>query len=79
VRKVNGLERWVYAAIGVDGNEVLSMKVYPSRNMLATKLSIRDVIKYCYGEPSFAADGALWPVEALKSLGLQYGVESFRR
>jgi putative transposase len=37
--KVNGLEYWVYAAVDVDGNEVLSMKVYPSRNMLATKLS----------------------------------------
>lgn len=69
----------VYAAVDVDGNEVLSMKVYPSRNMLATKLSIRAVLKYCDGKPSFAADGAPWLVEALKSLGLQYGIESFRR
>jgi len=77
--EVNGLEYWVYAAVDVDGNQVLSMKVYPSRNMLATKLSIRDVLKYCYGKPSFAVDGTPWMLEALKSLGLQYGVESFRR
>ena len=77
--KVNGLEYWVYAAVGVDGNQVLSMKVYPSRNMLATKLSIRDVLKYCDGKPSFAVDGTPWMLEALKSFGLQYGVGSFRR
>jgi transposase-like protein len=57
--KVNGLERWVYAAIGVDGNEVLSMKVYPSRNMLATEPLIRDILKHRDGGPSFAVDGAL--------------------
>ena len=28
--KVNGLEYWVYAAIDVDRNEVLSMGVFPS-------------------------------------------------
>jgi len=39
--KVNGLEYWIYAAIDVDVNEVLSMRVYSSRNMLATKLFIK--------------------------------------
>ena len=29
--KVNGLEYWVYAAVDVDRNEVLSMRVYPSK------------------------------------------------
>jgi len=30
--KVNGLEYWVYAALDVDRNEIISMRVYPSRN-----------------------------------------------
>jgi putative transposase len=42
--KVNGLEYWVYAAIDIDRNEILSMEVYPSRNMLVTELFISDVL-----------------------------------
>jgi putative transposase len=49
--KVNGLEYWVYAAIDVDRNEILSMRVFPSRNSLATKLFIEDVLKHRYGMP----------------------------
>ena len=77
--KVNGLEYWVYAAIDVDGNEILSMRVYPSRNMLAMELFIRDVLRCCDGRPNFTFDGAPWLREALKRLDLQYNVESFRR
>jgi len=33
--EVNGY--WVYAALDVDGNEILSMRVYPSRNALAAE------------------------------------------
>jgi transposase-like protein len=29
--KVNGLEYWAYAALDVDRNEILSMRVYPSK------------------------------------------------
>jgi len=30
--KVNGEQYWVYSALDVDGNELLSMRVYPTRN-----------------------------------------------
>jgi len=56
--KFNGLEYWVYAAIDIDGNEILSMKVYPSRNMLVTELFISDALNYCYGKPMFTVDDA---------------------
>jgi transposase-like protein len=49
--KVNGY--WVYAALDVDGNEILSMRVYPSRNALAAEQFIREVLKYCDGKPTF--------------------------
>jgi putative transposase len=76
--KVNGLEYWVYAAIDVDKNEVLSMRVFSSRNMLATKLFVEDVLKYCDGRPTFVVDSAPWLRGVLEELGLKYNVESFR-
>jgi putative transposase len=76
--KVNGLEYWVYAAIDVDRNEVLSVRVFPSRNALATKLFVEDVLKYCDGRPTFVVDSAPWLRGVLEELGLRYRVESFR-
>jgi transposase-like protein len=76
--KVNGLECWVYAAIDVDGNEILSMEVYPSKDLPVTGLSISDVLNYCHGKLMFAFDGAPWLTEALKELGLGYNIESLR-
>lgn len=76
--KVNGLEYWVYAAIDVDRNEILSMRVFSSRNVLATKLFIEEVLKRCYGKPTFAVDSAPWLRGVLEELGLRYSVESFR-
>jgi hypothetical protein len=32
--KINGLEYWVYAALDVDRNEILSMRVYSSEIIL---------------------------------------------
>ena len=77
--KVNGLEYWAYAAIDVDRNEVLFMRVFPSRNVLATKLFVEDVLKYCDGRSTFTVDSAPWLAGVLEELGLRYKVESFRR
>jgi transposase-like protein len=77
--KVDGLEYWAYAAIDVDGNEILSMSFFPSRNVLATKLFIEEVLRYCDGTPTFAVDGAPWLAGVVKELGLRYNVEPFRR
>ena len=77
--KVNGLEYYVYAAIDVDRNEILSMKVYHSRNTLASELFIREILNYCEGKPKFIVDNAPWLKQALKELGLEHEVESFRR
>jgi putative transposase len=76
--KVNGLEYRVYAAIDVDGNEVLSVRVFPSRNVLATKLFVEDVLKHCDGKTTFVIDSAPWLRGVLEELGLRYRVESFR-
>ena len=74
---INGLEYWVYAVLDVDRNEILSMRVYPSRNILATRQFIREVLSYCDGEPKFIVDNTPW-LSSLEELGLPYSVESFR-
>jgi len=76
--KVNGLEYWVYAALDVDGNEIISMRVYPSRNALAAEQFINEVLKYCEGKPTFIIDNAPWLKQPLKELDLQYNAESLR-
>ena len=75
---INGLEYWVYAALDVDRNEILSMRVYPSRNLLATRQFIREVLNYCDGKPTFIIDNAPWLKKAIEELGLKYNTESFQ-
>jgi len=77
--KANGSEYWVYTAIDVDRNEIISRRVFPSGSSLATKLFLEEVLKYCEGEPSFTVDSAPRLTAALKETGLGYNVESFRR
>jgi transposase-like protein len=48
------------------------MSVFPSRNVLATKLFIEDVLKYCDGRPTFVVDSAPWLRSVLEELGLRY-------
>ncbi|MGC8911645.1 MAG: hypothetical protein ACP5K8_06185 [Nitrososphaeria archaeon] len=43
--RLTGLEYYVYAAIDVDRNKIISIKVYHLRNILAPELSIRENIK----------------------------------
>ena len=58
----------------VDRNEVLSMRVYPSRNILTTKQFIHEVLNYCIGK--YFVDDAPWLKQALEELGLTYNIES---
>jgi putative transposase len=43
--KVNGLEYWVYVAVDVDKNEIISMRAFPYKNVLATKLFVEEVLE----------------------------------
>jgi putative transposase len=78
VVRANGENYYVYVAIDVDRNELILMKVYPSRNYLTTKLFILEVLKYCENKPIFIVDKAPWLIKALESLGLNYEHQSFR-
>ena len=76
--KANGEKYYIYAAIDIDRNELILMRVYPSRNYLTTKLFITEVLKYCENKPKFVVDKAPWLIKALESLGLEYEHQSFR-
>jgi len=77
VVKANGKNYYVYAAIDVERNELIAMRVYPSRNFLTTKLFVAEVLKYCENRPKFIIDRAPWLINAMKSLGLSYKCQAF--
>jgi len=70
--KVNGLEYWVY--IDVDRNEILSMRAFPYRNVLATKLFVEEVDAVL--EPVHEAFYAV--LQPLKEVGLSCHVLGLR-
>ena len=78
VVKANGKKYYVYAAIDVERNELILMRVYTTRNYLTTKSFIKEVLEYCENEPKFVIDKAPWLIDALKSLGLEFEHQTFR-
>ena len=78
VVKANGKKYYVYAAIDVERNELILMRVYTTRNYLTTKLFITEVLKYCENKPKFIIDKAPWLRKALESLNLEFEHQSFR-
>ncbi|MHC1625834.1 MAG: DDE-type integrase/transposase/recombinase [Methanoculleaceae archaeon] len=78
VVKANKKRYYVYAAIDVERNELILMRVYPTRNWLVTKSFVKEVLKYCENKPKFVIDKAPWLIDALKSLNLEFEHEGFR-
>ena len=78
VVKANRKRYYVYAAIDVERNELILMRVYTTRNYLTTKSFVKEVLKYCENKPKFVIDKAPWLIEAMKSLGLEYEHQTFR-
>ncbi|WP_290596030.1 MULTISPECIES: DDE-type integrase/transposase/recombinase [unclassified Archaeoglobus] len=78
VVKANKKKYYVYAAIDVDRNEPILMRVYTTRNYLTTKSFIKEVLKYCENKPKFVVDKALWLIDALESLNLEFEHQTFR-
>ncbi len=78
VVKANKKRYYVYAAIDVERNELILMRVYTTRNYL-TKSFVKEVLDYCENKPKFIVDKAPWLIDALKSLGLEYEHQTFRK
>jgi len=58
VVKANKKHYYVYAAIDVERNELILMRVYTTRNFLTTKSFIKEVLEYCENKPRFVVDKA---------------------
>jgi transposase-like protein len=71
--EVNGLKYWVYAALDVDRNKIISMMVF--QELAGYKLSIEEVLLYCVGNHTFVVDRA--PLAQRSSRG--YGPQINRR
>ena len=76
--KPNKKRHFVYSAVDVERNELILMRVYTTRNWLITKSFIKEVLKCCENKPKIVIDEALWLIEALKSLNLEFEHEGFR-
>ncbi len=78
VVKANKKRYYVYAAIDVERNELILMRVYTTRNRLVTGSFVREVPNYCENGPRFVIDEAPWLKRTLESLNLEFEHEGFR-
>ena len=79
VVKANKKRYYVFSAVDVERNELILMKVYPTRNYLTAKSFVKEVLNYCENKPKFVIDKAHWLKRALESLGLEFEHETFRK
>jgi len=79
VIKVNGRQFYLYAALDVERNEIVWMRVYSHRNSLTTLHFVKTVLKYCRNKPVFVVDKGPWYKSVFERLGLDYEHESFGR
>ena len=59
VVKANKKRYFVYSAVDIERNELILMKVYPTRNWLITRSFVKEVLNYCENKPKFVIDRAL--------------------
>ncbi len=78
VVKARKKKYYVYSAVDVEGNELILMKVYTTRNYLTVKSFIKEVLNYCENKPKFIVDKAPWLIDALENLKLDFEHETFR-
>gem|GEM_PF-1478031 len=76
VIKING-KRFYQAALDLERNEVVWMRVYPARNYLTTRDFLKNVLKYCENKPRFLVDRGPWYNDVFRDLKLSYAHETF--
>ena len=53
---MNGRQFYLYAALEVERNEIVWMRVYSHRNYLSTLNFVKNDLKYCKNKPVFVVD-----------------------
>ncbi|MBW9222222.1 IS6 family transposase, partial [Methanothermococcus sp. SCGC AD-155-C09] len=67
-----------YSAVDVEKNELILMRVYTTRNYLATRSFVNEVLKYCRSKVKFLIDPPML-ISALKSLNLKFEYQPLGR
>jgi len=62
--KYNGKNCYLFAALDVEGNKIIYLRVYPARNTLAAYLFLREVLRRCEVE-EIILDRGPWYKDAL--------------
>ena len=76
ILKYNGEKCYLFAALDVERNKILHLKVYSARNALVAYSFIKEVLRTCkVGE--LILDKGPWYRYALKSLGVKFRHETF--
>jgi len=76
VLKYNGRKCYLFAALDVEKNKIIHLKVYPARNALAAYSFLKEVLGMCeVGE--IILDKGPWYKDALNRLGVRFRHESF--
>ncbi len=76
VLKYNGMKCYLFAALDVERNKVIHLKVYPTRNALTAYSFLREVLRMCEVE-ELILDKGPWYKDALQRLGVKFRHESF--
>ena len=78
VVKINGEQFWLVAAVELDTNVILHVRLYPSRNTALTKMFLRELTeKHAIDDAEFFVDGAPWLHAGLFELGMHFRHETF--
>jgi len=75
ILKYNGKKCYLFAALDVERNRILHLKVYPARNALAAYSFLREVLRMCEVEELIL--DKLWYRDALQRLSVRFKHETF--
>lgn len=76
VLKYNGMKCYLFAALDVERNKIIHLKVYPARNALTAYSFLKEVLRICEVE-ELILDKGPWYRDALQRLGVKFRHESF--
>ena len=76
VLKYNGKKCYLFAALDVERNKIIHLKVYPARNALTAYSFLKEVLRMCEVE-EIILDKGPWYRDALHRLGVRFKHETF--
>jgi len=74
--KYNGRKCYLFAALDIERNKIIYLRVYPARNALIAYSFLKEVLKMCEVE-EIILDKGPWYRDALSRLGVKFRHESF--